>query len=230
MRKSWRVVSGLSMAAVLTCALPLQGNASINVEDPHISLMVPEDEWSEVSDKETLHTFTNGKDVITVLKYGAGAELPAPARPGGKYEAVYQTYYSTEDITYVVTGSAAEEENMDEVREIIGKISYTALLSESGSQEKQEEESQNSGTVFDEAAGQEWNDGTAEEESPVPEPETGIYPGADVVELVNLRGDTTTAYKLADGRYMDRIDRIFVFDGAGVWTDENGVEWNETVE
>ena len=27
----------------------------------------------------------------------------------------------------------------------------------------------------------------------------GDYPGADVVEIVNLRGDETTVYKLADG-------------------------------
>ncbi len=53
--------------------------------------------------------------------------------------------------------------------------------------------------------------------------------GKDVVELVNLRGDETTAYKLADGRYMDRIDRIFLFDGVDTWTDEGGAEWNEIV-
>ena len=38
-------------------------------------------------------------------------------------------------------------------------------------------------------------------------------PGADVVELVNLRGDTTTVYKLADGTYMDRIERRFTYNG-----------------
>ena len=31
------------------------------------------------------------------------------------------------------------------------------------------------------------------------------YPGEDVVEIVNLKGETTTVYKLADGRYMSRI-------------------------
>ena len=51
------------------------------------------------------------------------------------------------------------------------------------------------------------------------------YPGADVVELVNLRGDTTTAYKLADGTYMDRIERRFTYNGTDTWTDEDGVEW-----
>lgn len=51
------------------------------------------------------------------------------------------------------------------------------------------------------------------------------YPGADVVELVNLRGDTTTVYKLADGTYMDRIERRFIYNGTDTWIDEDGVEW-----
>lgn len=58
----------------------------------------------------------------------------------------------------------------------------------------------------------------------------GDYPGADVVEIVNLRGDETTVYKLADGTYMDRIDRRFTYNGTDTWTDENGVEWNEAVK
>ncbi|MGN0267034.1 MAG: hypothetical protein ACI4D7_05090 [Lachnospiraceae bacterium] len=56
------------------------------------------------------------------------------------------------------------------------------------------------------------------------------YPGKDVVEIVNLRGDETTVYKLADGRYMDRIERVFTYDGVETWTDEDGVEWNEVVK
>ena len=48
------------------------------------------------------------------------------------------------------------------------------------------------------------------------------YPGADVVELVNLRGDTTTVYKLADGTYMDCIERRFIYNGTDTWTDEDG--------
>lgn len=52
----------------------------------------------------------------------------------------------------------------------------------------------------------------------------------DVAELVNLRGDETTVYLLADGRYMDRINAIYIFDGNDTWTDESGVEWNEVVK
>ena len=56
------------------------------------------------------------------------------------------------------------------------------------------------------------------------------YPGADVVELVNLRGDTTTVYKLADGTYMDRIERRFTYNGTDTWIDEDGGEWNAAAE
>lgn len=55
------------------------------------------------------------------------------------------------------------------------------------------------------------------------------YSGEDVVEIINLQGETTTVYKLADGRYMDRIERIFIFDGVDTWTDINGAEWNQAV-
>ena len=68
-----------------------------------------------------------------------------------------------------------------------------------------------------------------EEENSESSSENEDYPGEDVVEIVNLKGDTTTVYKLADGRYMDRIERIFIFDGVDTWTDINGAEWNQAV-
>ena len=48
----------------------------------------------------------------------------------------------------------------------------------------------------------------------------------DVVELVNLAGDTTTVYKLDDGRYLDRMDRFFTYDGTDTWTCVDGSIWN----
>ena len=48
----------------------------------------------------------------------------------------------------------------------------------------------------------------------------------DVVELVNQAGDTTTVYKLADGRYLDRMDRFFTYDGVENWTCDDGSIWN----
>ena len=68
-----------------------------------------------------------------------------------------------------------------------------------------------------------------EEENSESSSENEDYPGEDVVEIVNLKGETTTVYKLADGRYMDRIERIFIFDGVDTWTDISGAEWNQAV-
>lgn len=68
-----------------------------------------------------------------------------------------------------------------------------------------------------------------EEENSESSSENEDYPGEDVVEIVNLKGETTTVYKLADGRYMDRIERIFIFDGVDTWTDINGAECNQAV-
>lgn len=56
------------------------------------------------------------------------------------------------------------------------------------------------------------------------------YPGADVAENGNPRGDKTTVYKLADGTYMDREERPFTYNGTDTWTDENGTEWNEVAK
>ena len=49
----------------------------------------------------------------------------------------------------------------------------------------------------------------------------------DVVELVNLAGDTTTVYKLEDGRYLDRMDRFFTYDGGENWICDDGSVWNK---
>lgn len=52
----------------------------------------------------------------------------------------------------------------------------------------------------------------------------------DTVMLVNNKGDRTTAYLLADGQYMDRVEMRYTYDGKEIWTDSNGVEWSEVVE
>lgn len=52
----------------------------------------------------------------------------------------------------------------------------------------------------------------------------------DVVELVNLAGDTTTVYKLADGRYLDRMDRFFTYDGVETWACDDGSFWSRKLD
>ena len=43
----------------------------------------------------------------------------------------------------------------------------------------------------------------------------------------SMTTDETTVYLLADGRYMDRINAVYIYDGKDTWTDESGVEWNK---
>ena len=45
-----------------------------------------------------------------------------------------------------------------------------------------------------------------------------------------MQGETTTVYKLVDGRYMNRINTVYIYDGKDTWTDTNGVEWNREVK
>ena len=68
-----------------------------------------------------------------------------------------------------------------------------------------------------------------EDEDPEFSLENEDYPREDVVEIINLRGETTTAYKLVDGRYMDCTNTVYIYDGKDTWTDTNGVEWNQEV-
>ena len=46
----------------------------------------------------------------------------------------------------------------------------------------------------------------------------------------SMTTDETTVYLLADARYMDRINAIYIYDGKDTWTDESGVEWNKAVK
>ena len=238
------------MSIICIGAFPLCGQAGINVSDSDIILETEDETWKEISDKYTLHTFTNGTDVITVLKYGKDEELPRPEKTGEKYEAVYQTIYSAGDEIYIVTGSAVHAEDICGVKEVIDSIVYPDM--ESGIENSKTNTAHDGIEAIIEAVQLAENDTELVEmqpsESPdsnmnsnrmseeladqnsISETENDMYPGEDVVELVNLKGDTTTVYKLIDGRYMDRIDRIFIFDGVDTWIDEEGVEWNETVK
>ena len=63
---------------------------------------------------------------------------------------------------------------------------------------------------------------------------TNLGPSSPILPLLTnpdrKRGDETTVYLLADGRYMDRINAVYIYDGKETWTDESGVEWNKAVK
>lgn len=129
------------------------------------------------------------------------------------------------DITESVVGQDISEETEEPVQE---EMIQEEMIQEETNEEEEQVPAEEETTV------QEKPEETVQEEV---QEETGSesttednLPGPDVVELVNQRGDTTIGYKLVDGTYMDRIEKIYVFDGVDTWTDEDGVEWNEVVK
>ena len=54
--------------------------------------------------------------------------------------------------------------------------------------------------------------------------------GSDAKNLLEQVGCDDAAYLLADGRYMDRINAVYIYDGKDTWTDESGTEWNKAVK
>ena len=43
-------------------------------------------------------------------------------------------------------------------------------------------------------------------------------------------GDRKNYTEVLDGRYMDRINAVYIYDGKDTWTDESGVEWNKAIK
>lgn len=113
--------------------------------------------------------------------------------------------------------------------ETIEAIIDVVQLPENGENMVENQPTEEANLAADDDESQEDFSEEIEEENQESSLENEDYPGEDVVEIVNLQGETTTVYKLADGRYMDRIERIFIFDGVDTWTDTNGVEWNQAV-
>lgn len=113
--------------------------------------------------------------------------------------------------------------------ETIEAIIDVVQLPENGENMVENQPTEEANLAADDDESQEDFSEEIEEENQESSLENEDYPGEDVVEIVNLQGETTTVYKLADGRYMDRIERIFIFDGVDTWTDINGAEWNQAV-
>lgn len=202
MKKRVKILSALALSAALICTLPVIGNAAaIRINESSISFESVNKDWKEISDKHTFHTFTNGTDIITVLKYEDYDDLPAPARTDDKYEAVYQTFYCAGDDIYVVTGSAVKASDISEVKEIIDSITYPEASSGKSGSTAQSNTSSNTSTDKESST----NSSNNTDSSDIP------YQGWDSIVLydTNLNEVTVTRGN----------------DGTGNWYDANGVSY-----
>ncbi|MDY3919508.1 MAG: hypothetical protein SOZ59_11000 [Candidatus Limivivens sp.] len=194
------------------------GNTEGNSEEPvqpSIELVGP---WHLDSEKNDLAAFSDSLDLFPGYgEWGASMEIRSDGQISWYIGAVggCGTYSIDDDLLH-----AALVNDMDQ-KDIV--IDFRILV---GNEKAVLEMNYHDMAIYWVYGGQEDAPAIGNDESL----DDIAYPGADVVEIVNLRGDETTVYKLADGTYMDRIERHFTYNGSDIWTDENGVEWNEAAK
>ncbi len=87
-----------------------------------LTLQTPENDWQQVSDKETWATLSDGIDRITLLHYSNGEKLPEMTVAGNGYAQVCQNIISTENEVFIITGSVVDKENFEEVQEAVQSV------------------------------------------------------------------------------------------------------------
>lgn len=65
MRRKKNIIAASALSAMLIFALSTTGNAeTILINEPFVSVEDIDSDWYELSDPNTLHTFTNGEDMV----------------------------------------------------------------------------------------------------------------------------------------------------------------------
>lgn len=198
MKKTNKIITAAALSTALICTLSVTGNAAaIKLDESSISLDAINKAWKEVSDTNTFHTFSNGTDKVTVLKYDDYDDLPAPAKTDDKYEAVYQTFFSAGDEIYVVTGSAVKAKDIAEVKEIIDSITYPEMASSQKGGVKSSDTADSSDNLDEAAKGS--------------DSQSDHYQGLDSMLLYNTDMNSVCVTRGSDGN----------------WYDENGVSYGD---
>ena len=104
--------------------VPINGNPEniMLTEDLVLAIELPGMNWTDVEDPEHWLTVTNGTDKITVDHLRNGENLPSVLIAGKEYAAVYQSFVSTKNEVFVVLGSAAEQESLEQIMRSIATI------------------------------------------------------------------------------------------------------------
>ena len=138
----------------------------------------PNDNWHEVSNPETIITLTDGKDKVTVKEFRKDDEIPMPIISFDNFEEIYQTYYTTADTVYMITGFAQTRTDIDEVRSVVESIQ----LADHQKQEEKKEQKQ-------------------EPQKPL-QPEQIVRTGNNL-QLFYINSNSVTVYEYTDGSWMD---------------------------
>ena len=190
------------------------GNAAEQPEEPVQKSIELAGTWHLDSEKNDLAAFADSLDLFPGYgEWGAGMEI----RSDGQ-----MSWYIGADGgsgTYTVDGNLLHAELVNDLDQKDMTIDFRIFVEHEKAVLEMDYQDM---TVY-------WVYGV-QEDAPAIGTDEAADPGTDVVDLVNLRGDETTVYKLADGTYMDRMERRFTYNGTDIWTDENGAEWNEAAK
>lgn len=119
MNKYLKLAAATLSAAMIFGAATTVMAAEFTTSDSVLTIQTPDDTWKEIKDPNTWVTLANGKDTITLLHYSNGESLPAPAVANDHYSKVYQSYLSTRNEVFVITGSVVDATNFKTVREAV---------------------------------------------------------------------------------------------------------------
>ena len=88
-------------------------------QDGVLSLELPDDNWEHIPDNDTWLTLSNGSDVITVYHLSNGESLPPVTVADSAYTNVCQMFLSSRNEVFVITGSAKNESDFEDVRDAV---------------------------------------------------------------------------------------------------------------
>lgn len=110
-------------AAYATESKADEGSATvITTADGVLSIETSGDEWEEKEDSDSWFEVTDGKSSITVDHLSNSEDLPDVKTADEEYEAVCQTFVSTTNEIFVVTGLAESREALEDVMKMIGTV------------------------------------------------------------------------------------------------------------
>jgi len=89
--------------------------------DGVLSIQFPQDDdnWSVIDDPNSWFAISDGKDLIAIDHLAAGEPLPATETANEHYEEVFQVFYSTQNEVFVITGSVADKQEAQTVRDAV---------------------------------------------------------------------------------------------------------------
>lgn len=113
MRK--KVLTALATTAALLALGTSAMAAEYTTTDGVVTLTLPDDTWTEISDPNTWVTLGNGTDTITLMHFANGENLPDMVTADSTYTKKYQAVLSDIGEVIMVTGSVKNTDDYDAV-------------------------------------------------------------------------------------------------------------------